>query len=59
MSNEERELLPLERLEEQAILEALKLTGGNVAQMAELLGIGRTTLYKKMQKYGINIEGQS
>lgn len=34
----------------QAINEALAKTGGNITQAAKILGIGRNTLYRKMQK---------
>lgn len=39
------------KAEKSAILDALKMTGNNKAQAAALLGIHRTLLYKKMQKY--------
>jgi PAS domain S-box-containing protein len=39
--------------EKAAILNALKLTGNNKARAASLLGIHRTLLYKKMNKYAI------
>jgi DNA-binding NtrC family response regulator len=39
--------------EEQQILEALKATGGNKAKAAKLLGVDRSTLYRKMQRYRI------
>ncbi len=38
----------------QAILQALKQTKGKIAPAARLLGIGRSTLYRKMTEYGIN-----
>jgi len=38
--------------ERETIARALKSTGGNVVAAARLLGIGRTTLYRKMEKYG-------
>jgi DNA-binding NtrC family response regulator len=40
---------PLARLERDAIQEALRLTGGDRRRAAQLLGIGRTTLYRKLK----------
>ena len=40
-------------LEKETILEALKESGFKKAKAARVLGIGRTTLYKKMQEFGI------
>jgi len=40
--------------ERQAILRALAATGGERGAAAKMLGIGRTTLYRKMKEYGIN-----
>jgi DNA-binding NtrC family response regulator len=42
---------PLEELEKQAIAEALLYTRGDRAHAALLLGIGRTTLYRKLKQY--------
>jgi Nif-specific regulatory protein len=44
----------LEALERWAIPEALKRTGGNKTQAAELLGISRETLANKLKRYGLN-----
>lgn len=44
-------LLP--SLEIPLIEEALKATGGNQRQAAQLLGINRNTLHKKMTQYGL------
>ena len=38
----------------QLIDEALKRTAGNVPEAAKLLGIGRATLYRKIEEYGIS-----
>ncbi|HEX8985557.1 MAG TPA: sigma-54 dependent transcriptional regulator [Bryobacteraceae bacterium] len=48
---ERQRVLPLEELERQAIAEALAFTRGDRARAAALLGIGRTTLYRKMKRY--------
>ena len=41
------------KAERQAISNALSETGGNRERAAELLGIGRKTLYRKLRQYGI------
>jgi DNA-binding NtrC family response regulator len=45
------ENLNLEDLEKQAIIKALKKHQGNMTQVAKELGLGRTTLYRKLAKY--------
>jgi len=45
--------LELAEAERKAILKALKKTGGNKTNAAEILGIHRTNLYRKMEKYGL------
>ena len=48
--SELEEILNLEQLEKRAIELALKKCGGNVSQAAELLGVTRYALYRKMEK---------
>jgi DNA-binding NtrC family response regulator len=45
------EFLPLEELERRAILRALRESGGDKLRAARLLGIGKTTLYRKLKQY--------
>jgi DNA-binding NtrC family response regulator len=45
--------LNLSEMEREAIRHALKKCNGNLTRTAEELGIGRTTLYRKMEAYGI------
>jgi len=46
------ELIPLEELERRAIYQAIRETGGDKLAAADLLGIGKTTLYRKLLRYG-------
>jgi two-component system response regulator AtoC len=52
--DEERTCLSLEELERRYILEVLKETGGNKAHAAAVLGIARSTLFKKIKEYRLN-----
>ncbi|MBS1841436.1 MAG: sigma-54-dependent Fis family transcriptional regulator [Acidobacteria bacterium] len=45
------ELLPLEELERRAILRTLRETNGDKLSAARMLGIGKTTLYRKLKQY--------
>ena len=45
------ELVPLETLERRAIFRALQETSGDKLAAARLLGIGKTTLYRKLKQY--------
>jgi Nif-specific regulatory protein len=53
VGGEELETLEVEVWERRLILEALKRTQGNVPDAAKLLGLGRATLYRKFEQYGI------
>jgi transcriptional regulator of acetoin/glycerol metabolism len=44
----------MESAERQAIVTALQQAGGNRSRAADVLGIGRTTLYRKMQQLRID-----
>jgi DNA-binding NtrC family response regulator len=46
-------VIPLSELERRAILNALEYTKGDRAVAAHLLGIGRTTLYRKLKEYNL------
>ena len=50
---EKDEILPLEELERRAILRTLRETGGDKLSAARLLGIGKTTLYRKLKQYNM------
>ncbi len=46
-------LSTLQSLERRAILQALEATGGDRVRAAKLLGIGKTTIYRKLKEYGL------
>lgn len=48
-------IIPLTEMEKHAILNALEYTKGDRATAALLLGIGRTTLYRKLKEYGLPV----
>lgn len=54
VDNADTQARTLKASEHQLILSALDQTNGNIKKTAELLGIGRRTMYRKMDKYGIN-----
>ena len=47
-------VMPLAQLEKQAILDTLRKLNGDKLLAARLLGIGKTTLYRKLKEYGIS-----
>jgi DNA-binding NtrC family response regulator len=53
-SSSRPDLTSLQALEEQAIRQALQATGGDRVRAAKLLGIGKTTIYRKLKEYGID-----
>ena len=46
-------VMTLANLERQAILDTIRKLHGDKLQAAKLLGIGKTTLYRKLKEYGI------
>ncbi len=45
--------MSLDELERAAIEKALRRHGGNLSDVARQLGIGRSTLYRKLEQYGL------
>jgi len=50
-------VIPFEKLKEESIRHALKITNGNIVEAARKLQLGRATIYRLMEKY--NIEHRS
>jgi two-component system response regulator HydG len=49
----EPRVIPLAVQERRAIIDAIRVLNGDKLQAAKLLGIGKTTLYRKLKEYGI------
>jgi DNA-binding NtrC family response regulator len=50
-------LLPLREVERRHVAAVLAATAGNIAQAAAILEVSRTTLYKKIRDYGLELGG--
>jgi two-component system response regulator AtoC len=46
-------IVPFEKLKEESIRHALKVTNGNIVEAAKKLHLGRATIYRLMEKYNI------
>ena len=46
-------IVPLAEVEKRAIVQAIEYTKGDRTVAAAMLGIGRTTLYRKLKEYGL------
>ncbi len=46
-------ILPLDEVERRAIVHALKVMDNNIPDAARALGIGRSTLYRKLKQYNL------
>src|SRR5208282_3288304 len=53
-SNGQLKIIPMAELEKQNILHAIEELHGDKLQAARLLGIGKTTLYRKLKDYAIH-----
>jgi Nif-specific regulatory protein len=53
-SGDQLESLRIDFWERKLIVEALKRTDNNVPEAARLLGVGRATIYRKIEEYGID-----
>jgi len=51
------DLPPIDELERRYLLYILEVTGGNRTRAAEILGIDRRTLYRMIERYGIDTNG--
>jgi DNA-binding NtrC family response regulator len=52
-SEPDASVIPLDELVKRAIIKTVQITKGDRTAAAQLLGIGRTTLYRKLKEYGM------
>lgn len=52
---EEKDIIPMQSLEKEAIEDSISQCDGNIAKAAKLLNISRATFYRKIKKYGIKL----
>ncbi|MCP4987097.1 MAG: hypothetical protein GY928_13930, partial [Colwellia sp.] len=50
------EVMPLNEVEAVFIRQAISITKGNISEAAEKLGVSRSTIYRKMEEYGIRAD---
>ena len=51
-------LLPLDELEKQMILKAMAEFNGNVIAAGEFLGLSKSAIYRRIEKFGIDLKGR-
>ena len=50
-ANDPTELVPLDEVERRYIERVMEAVGGNKRQAAQILGLDRTTLYRKLERW--------
>lgn len=55
-NREETPVASFQEMEQSLLLDALKRSGGNISKAARLLGVARSTVYKKMRRLGLEID---
>jgi transposase-like protein len=56
--DERTEIVPIEEVERREVLRAITLCGGNVLKAAAALGVGKTTIYRKLWQWGYSVENR-
>ncbi|HCR86465.1 MAG TPA: sigma-54-dependent Fis family transcriptional regulator, partial [Alphaproteobacteria bacterium] len=57
VSDGEAKFKTLSEFEKDIIQRALEFYNGNISKVSKVLDLGRSTLYRKMKEYGIDIQG--
>lgn len=57
--NESRSILTMEAIERREVLRAVTLCGGNLIKAAKALGIGKTTIHRKLRAWGYTVQNRT
>lgn len=52
-------ILPMEEIEKREVLRALVLCGGSAPKAAKMLKMGKTTIWRKLTKWGYSVENRT
>ncbi len=58
-ADDPEQLVPLVEVEKRYIQRVMEAVDGNKRQAARILGLDRTTLYRKLERYGLAADGKS
>jgi len=57
-ADDPEQLVPLVEVEKRYIQRVMEAVDGNKRQAARILGLDRTTLYRKLERYGLAVDGK-
>jgi hypothetical protein len=52
------EIVPMDEIEKREVVRPVTLRGGDVIKAAEALKIGKTTVYRKLKRWGYSVENR-
>jgi DNA-binding protein Fis len=56
--SDNKNLLTMEQIEKREVLRVLALCDGNIAKAANVLNIGKTTIYRKLVQWGYSVQNR-
>jgi len=59
LPGEDRSIVPMDEIERREMLRAVAWCGGIIVKAAAALKIGKTTLYRKLQRWGCKVQNRT
>ena len=56
--SDDKNMLTMEQIEKREVLRVLKLCDGNIAKAANVLKMGKTTIYRKLVQWGYSVQNR-